>query len=122
MYCPGCGNPLKPDSVYCSSCGASAPVTRMETITPVDPRIAAIEKALGYKYKVLRKIGSGGFADVYLGEHAQLGREVAIKILTRSHSAEDDMVERFRRESKAAAKLSHPNIIDIYDVGEITSS
>ena len=66
----------------------------------------------------MKKIGVGGFAEVYLGEHSQLGRQVAIKILRHGFAGEDEMIERFRRESKSAAKLSHPNIIDIYDVGE----
>ncbi len=81
-----------------------------------DPKIAGLEKALGNKYRILRKVGSGGFADVYLGEHTQLGRNVAIKILRGSD--DEEMIERFRREARAAAKLSHPNIIDIYDVGD----
>ncbi len=53
---------------------------------------------------------------MYLGEHTQLGRHVAIKILRVAQ--DEEMIERFRREARAAAKLSHPNIIDIYDVGD----
>ena len=83
-----------------------------------NPRIAAIEEALGGKYKILDKIGTGGFGEVYLGEHQQLRRKVAIKILAQNLAGQADVVKRFEREARAAATLSHPNIIDIYDVGE----
>lgn len=116
MNCTNCGNPLISDAKFCPSCGAPIAVSPG---TPIkDPRLAVIERALGNKYRILTKAGSGGFSDVYLGEHIQLGRKVAVKILLHSMGSDPEMVERFRRESKAAAKLSHPNIIDIYDVGE----
>ena len=116
MNCSQCGTPVKKEMRFCPACGTSV---RTEDLIPSqDVRIASLEQALKYKYKILQKIGSGGFAEVYLGEHTQLGRQVAIKILLHSFAGEDDMIERFRREAKAAAKLSHPNIIDIYDVGD----
>jgi beta-lactam-binding protein with PASTA domain len=70
------------------------------------------------RYRVLRKLGSGGMADVYLAEDEELGRRVAIKILNDRHANDDQFVERFRREAKNAAGLSHPNIVSIYDRGE----
>jgi eukaryotic-like serine/threonine-protein kinase len=70
------------------------------------------------RYKIIRKLGAGGMADVYLAEDQELGRRVAIKILNDRHAADDQFVERFRREAKNAAGLSHPNIVSIYDRGE----
>jgi beta-lactam-binding protein with PASTA domain/predicted Ser/Thr protein kinase len=70
------------------------------------------------RYRVLRRLGSGGMADVYLVEDQQLGRRVALKLLYR-HLAEDvQFVERFRREASSAAGLQHPNIVSIFDRGE----
>ncbi len=83
-----------------------------------NPRMVELEELLGKKYKIISKIGSGGFGDVYLGEHTALRRKVAIKILHGTYSAQQDLVKRFQREARSAASLSHPNIIDIYDVGE----
>jgi beta-lactam-binding protein with PASTA domain/predicted Ser/Thr protein kinase len=70
------------------------------------------------RYRVVRRLGSGGMANVYLAEDGELGRQVAIKILNDRHAADDQFVERFRREAKNAAGLSHPNIVQIYDRGE----
>jgi beta-lactam-binding protein with PASTA domain/predicted Ser/Thr protein kinase len=70
------------------------------------------------RYRILRKLGSGGMADVYLAEDEELGRRVAIKILNDRHANDEQFVERFRREAKHAAGLSHPNIVSIYDRGE----
>jgi TonB family protein len=81
-------------------------------------QINQLEMALGGKYKILGKIGAGGFGEVFLGEHTQLHRKVAIKILLHSISTQEDLVKRFQREARSAAALTHPNIIDIYDVGE----
>ena len=70
------------------------------------------------RYRIVRKLGSGGMANVYLAEDQELGRRVAIKILNDRHANDDQFVERFRREAKNAAGLSHPNIVSIYDRGE----
>ena len=70
------------------------------------------------RYRILRKLGTGGMANVYLAEDEVLGRRVAIKILNDRHAGDDQFVERFRREAKNAASLSHPTIVSIYDRGE----
>jgi eukaryotic-like serine/threonine-protein kinase len=70
------------------------------------------------RYRIVRKLGTGGMANVYLAEDQELGRSVAIKILDERHAADEQFVERFRREAKNAASLSHPNIVAIYDRGE----
>src|SRR5438067_13833360 len=70
------------------------------------------------RYNVRNRIGSGGMADVYLAEDAQLGREVALKVLHRRFSRDQQFVERFRREASAAASLQHPNVVGVYDRGQ----
>ena len=70
------------------------------------------------RYRILRKLGSGGMANVYLAEDEDLGRRVAIKILNERYATDDSFTERFRREAKSAAALSHPNIVSIYDRGD----
>jgi eukaryotic-like serine/threonine-protein kinase len=70
------------------------------------------------RYRIQRKLGAGGMADVYLAEDQELGRRVAIKILNSRHGNDDQFIERFRREAKNAAALNHPNIVSIYDRGE----
>ncbi|MBA3736471.1 MAG: Stk1 family PASTA domain-containing Ser/Thr kinase [Actinobacteria bacterium] len=70
------------------------------------------------RYRIVRKLGMGGMANVYLAEDEVLGRRVAIKILNDRHAGDEQFVERFRREAKNAASLSHPNIVSIYDRGE----
>src|SRR6476469_1229925 len=70
------------------------------------------------RYRIIRKLGAGGMANVYLAEDQELGRRVAIKILDDRHASDEQFIERFRREAKNAAGLSHPNIVSIYDRGE----
>ena len=77
-----------------------------------------IDSVFDGRYKIVRKLGAGGMANVYLAEDQELGRRVAIKILDDRHAADDSFIERFRREAKNAAGLSHPNIVSIYDRGE----
>src|SRR5437667_11188652 len=77
-----------------------------------------IDSVFDGRYLIIRKLGAGGMANVYLAEDQELGRRVAIKILDDRHAADDSFIERFRREAKNAAGLSHPNIVSIHDRGE----
>ncbi len=70
------------------------------------------------RYDVVDTLGSGGMADVYLARDEVLGRDVALKVLNRRFSSDGEFVERFRREARSAATLSHPNVVSIYDRGE----
>jgi serine/threonine-protein kinase len=71
------------------------------------------------RYRLLRRIGSGGMADVWLAEDPHLQRRVALKILHRRFAQDREFVERFRREAEAAAGLSHPNIVAVFDRGDV---
>src|SRR5436190_17952186 len=70
------------------------------------------------RYKVLPRLGSGGMADVFCVQDEQLGRKVALKLLHRRFAADEEFVERFRREASAAAGLQHANVVGVYDRGE----
>ncbi|MFL5955584.1 MAG: Stk1 family PASTA domain-containing Ser/Thr kinase [Gaiellaceae bacterium] len=76
-----------------------------------------IDRTFDRRYVIKRKLGSGGMADVYLAEDQELGRRVALKLLNDRHAADEQFVERFRREAQSAAGLNHPNIVSIFDRG-----
>ncbi len=69
-------------------------------------------------YRIIEKIGAGGMGEVFLAEDTQLDRNVALKFLPSHLSQDEDFRTRFTREAKAAAKLDHPNIVPVYEVGE----
>ena len=70
------------------------------------------------RYRILRRIGAGGMADVYCAEDTHLGRQVALKVLHRRFAQDQEFVERFRREASAAAGLQHPNVVGVFDRGK----
>jgi len=69
------------------------------------------------RYEVVAPLGAGGMGEVYRARDAELQREVAVKILPEAFSSDPDRVKRFEREAKAAAALSHPNVLTVFDVG-----
>ena len=70
------------------------------------------------RYEIIRSIGEGGMANVYLAHDIILDRDVAIKVLRGDLANDEKFVRRFQREALAASSLSHPNIVEMYDVGE----
>lgn len=73
---------------------------------------------LGKRYEVLSKVGAGGMADVYKGRDQMLNRYVAIKVLKKEFREDENFVRKFRSEAQASAGLLHPNVVNVYDVGE----
>lgn len=73
---------------------------------------------MGGRYEILEKIGTGGMSDVYKAKDHKLNRFVAVKVLKQEFSENTNFVSKFRSEAQAAAGLMHPNIVNVYDVGE----
>jgi len=71
------------------------------------------------RYRIVRKIGSGGMADVWLADDTHLQRQVALKVLHGRFAQDKEFIERFRREAEAAAGLQHPNVVAVFDRGEV---
>lgn len=73
---------------------------------------------IGERYEVVSRIGSGGMADVYKAKDHKLNRFVAVKVLKPEFSADTNFIRKFQREAQAAAGLAHPNVVNVFDVGE----
>jgi len=76
------------------------------------------QQVVDNRYRILRPLGAGGMAEVYLAHDDVLDRDVALKVMSGRYADDEEFIERFRREAQAAAALSHPNIVSIYDRGE----
>src|SRR5215212_11290496 len=77
-----------------------------------------IGTVLSGRYKLEAKLGSGGMSTVYLARDTTLDRSVAVKVMHREMSEQEDQLQRFRQEARAVAKLSHPNVVAVIDAGE----
>lgn len=77
-----------------------------------------IGKVLNERYKIIRELGQGGMAIVYEAQDLLLDRKVALKMLRGEYVNDANFIKRFRHEAKAVARLSHPNVVNIYDIGQ----
>ncbi len=93
-----------------------------DTETAEETDVGEVPENLDYlilgKYRVIKQLGKGGMGDIYLAEHTQLRKLVAIKIISEELSKRPQFVNLFKREARSAAKLQHPNIAQVFDYGE----
>ncbi len=148
MTCPHCQYELRDDALFCSNCGRPvvragdgaetkldvggddativrgvAPVgnqhyattRRLSESGDADPLLGRV---LDKRYQLIGHLGHGGMGTVYRARRLALGDDVAVKVLHREFVAQPAMIDRFRREARAAAMLHHPNIVAIYDFGD----
>src|SRR5215210_4761964 len=134
MNCPQCHMPLREGALFCTRCGArtvavagegaAASVPTVETGAGGAPTEAAeagdslVGRVLDGKYEIVAPLGSGGMGAVYRARRVLIGDEVAVKVLHQRLTGDEKLVERFRREARAAAQLHHPNVVTIHDYGE----
>src|SRR5205823_2279657 len=117
------GVAVAPGARFCGSCGQpladpAAATLHVAEQEAVDPLLAMLREQVAGEYQVDRELGRGGMAIVYRATEIALGRTVALKILPPEMAAMPQIAERFKREARLAASLSHPNIIDVYRVGQ----
>jgi serine/threonine protein kinase len=119
VFCPECGTWNRGSAASCSKCNTRLPeLSDSAPLEKPDEDITRLRQATGSRYRVVRKLGGGGMASVYLAEHAHLRRTVVLKVLHSHLSKDPEMLVRFQREAQAASELVHPNIVPIIDAGE----
>lgn len=124
-YCPECSVSVSADSTECPECGAS--LDRVETTAlgsaepphfDLDKLEQTLKSSLSPTYEILRPLGQGGMGAVFLAKEPALKRLVAVKVLAPGLAADKRARARFEREARAAAAISHPNVVRVYSVGE----
>jgi hypothetical protein len=115
--CPSCGAEIGADHPH-GLCPACLLKEGLQPSAEGDPIRRALEAKLQGQYRLVRMLGRGGMGSVYLARDLFLEREVAIKVVNAA-SESREMYDRFRREAKTAAKLSHPNIVPLHAFGEV---
>ena len=143
VKCAACNHPLKPGETVCPSCSTPVPnAVKVSSAHPDNPlgvpntslsqRSASksvdreektvlplrVNDVLSGRYRLEAKIGEGGMGTVYTGHDNELDRQVAVKLLASNLVNDPEVVQRFEREARLTAKLDHPNIVPIYDVGQ----
>jgi serine/threonine-protein kinase len=122
MFCPDCGTWNRTSAAECTRCAVVLPDVVAPPFERPDEALSALRRATGSRYRVLRRLGGGGMADVYLAEQALLDRRVVVKVL-HPHLAKDaEIAERFRREAESSSQLAHPHICPILDYGAVDES
>lgn len=114
MQCRTCGNEIVGATSFCGACGTDQAGSKQLAPALTDPRIGS---TIGGKYLIDSQIGVGGMATVYRATRLLIGDFVAVKILHAALLQDAQAPERFRREAQAAARLKHPNAVNILDFG-----
>jgi len=117
MFCPECGTWNRSAAARCTRCGVPLPEVSAPPLDVPDEELRALRQATGNRYTIIKRLGGGGMAHVYLARHAVLERPLVIKVLHRTLADDPEMRERFRREAESAARLVHPFICAIADMG-----
>ncbi len=127
MFCTKCGTPAD-NKRFCTRCGKAltASVYTVKTIPEVTPKTACLPvrvtaalagQTLDERYCLEAGLGDGGMGSVYRARRLRMGDRVAVKILHPSQVSGSQAMERFRREAQTAARLNHPNVVQVYDFG-----
>ena len=114
MTCPGCDADVPTGARFCPACGGAL---RTEAPT-TDTLRARLQSAVEGTFRIERLLGRGGMGAVYLAREPALDRQVAIKVLPPERAQSTDLRERFKREARTAAQLSHPHIVPLLTFGE----
>ncbi|HET9984525.1 MAG TPA: serine/threonine-protein kinase, partial [Longimicrobiales bacterium] len=109
-YCPTCGRVFDADHRFCPQDGS--------TLLPRGAGADLVGRVVGGRYQALRKIGEGGMGQVYLARHLRIDRLCAVKVLHAHLTRDPESVGRFSREATTAARIRHPNVVEIHDCGE----
>jgi serine/threonine-protein kinase len=112
VICQSCAAELATWEGRCPLCGGTRQVAIQAKQDPL------IDKVIGGRYRVLKKLGQGGMGSVYLAEHTGVGQKVAIKFLNPSFSGDPDIVRRFLNEARSYGQLSHPHAVQLHDFGQ----
>ena len=115
MLCNACGKDNRETAKFCDGCGSALDATITKTGT--DPELDAVRLAFHERFVVESLLGRGGMGAVYKARERALDRTVALKIVPEHRAHDTQFVERFRREARIAARLRHPRIVSVHEVG-----
>ncbi len=122
IACPKCGTDYDGAEMFCpkdgTRLGGSGEGRAVKPSIPpdADPLVGSVIQG---RYKVLHQIGEGGMGVVYVAEHVEIEKKVALKVLRDDFSKRPEVVERFRQEARSASKIGHAHIVDVTDFGQL---
>ncbi|MDD5307169.1 MAG: serine/threonine-protein kinase [Deltaproteobacteria bacterium] len=120
--CQQCGATFEGVETFCPNDGTrlSEPQEPAAVVAPpkviIDPLVGKVIQA---RYRVIGRIGEGGMGVVYVAEHVEIEKKVALKVLREDFSKRPEVVERFRQEAKSASRIGHAHIVDVTDFGQL---